>query len=300
MALQMEKRQDAWMLTKEYHTAPAAERKMLRSRNGIRRKKFTTRRNAPGGGRPFACPVVRDGVFEWFVSLRFAIDWEVHAGNNLQKRKKLLGRFPKSPVRWKVTQLQAEYVAAALINGERRLLKAINTDAHWFALFENEYGVSFKMANRRYEVARHVMHKRLEIMWTSNARIMYYIFLEKGYYPTIINFDQSPFYMNEVGAQNKATLAILGDKVPIVEGKAAAHKRWTACLSTVSCPELIRSKKQWPFAEAMFKGAPDGPVNQRLQDIHRTCGLPAWFSATTAERGSYRERERERERERCG
>ena len=114
-----------------------------------------------------------------------------------------------------------------------------------------------------------------------------YIFYTLGYDPKITNFDQSPYYANETGAQDKLTLAVKGENVPIVEGKSAAHSRWTVCLSCTSNKELIQSRH--PFCEAMFKAAEGGPKFEEIQKEYRRCGYPRWFSATTAPKGSYRE-----------
>ena len=121
--------------------------------------------------------------------------------------------------------MQIEYAASAMLKGEQRLMKMINTDAHWFMLFESEYGVSFKHANRRYEVAQHVRRRRMELFWISLHRVRKYILLAKGYDPVLWNFDQTPYYQNEVGAQNKATLAVQGALVPVHENKGKAHSR---------------------------------------------------------------------------
>ena len=134
---------------------------MPRGRTGIRRTRENLRRNAPGQGRPYLHPLIRDGVYKWFVGLRFAIDWKALAAQNNAKGHKCLCRFPKALVPWKVEQLQIEYAASAMLNGERKLQRMVKTDGHWFALLESQYGFSFKHANRRYEVARHVRHLRM-------------------------------------------------------------------------------------------------------------------------------------------
>ena len=87
-------------------------------------------------------------------------------------------------------------------------MKMLDPTPHWFALYENDYFISFKNANRGYEVALHVRKLRMELFWTSIYRLRYYILLEKGYEPAIWNFDQTPYYQNEAGAQNKPTLTV--------------------------------------------------------------------------------------------
>ena len=106
--------------------------------------------------------------------------------------------------------------------------------------------------------------------WLSLFRVRKYILLAKGYDPVLWNFDQTPYYQNEVGAQNKPVLAVQGAIVPLVENKSKAHSRWTACLSCCSSPDRIRER--WPWAEAMYRAGADGPKDRALQEIPRTCG----------------------------
>ena len=111
--------------------------------------------------------MIRDALFEWWVSVRFAVDWSALESRTRSRGHQCACRFPKAVIRWKGQQLVVEYAAAHVIHGEQKLKKMINTDGHWFRLFESEYGVSFRQANRRYEVAKHVMHRRMVLFWTS-------------------------------------------------------------------------------------------------------------------------------------
>ena len=149
-----------------------------------------------------------------------------------------------------------------MLNGERKRQNMIKTDGHWLALLESQYGFSFKHANRRYEVARHVRHLRMVLFWISLFRVRKYILLEKGYDPVLWNFDEPPYYQNEVGAEDQPTLALTGSLVPIVENKGKAHSRWTANLSCCSSPERIAERLPW--AEAMYKATDDGPKYRQL------------------------------------
>ena len=146
----------------------------------------------------------------------------------------------------------------------------ISTDVHWLRFLGSEYGVSFRQANRRYEVGRHLRHRRMELFWISLNRVRKYILLEKGYDPVLNNFDQTPYYQNEAGALNKLMLAVQWALVPVVEGKGAAHSRWTACLSC--CSSKARITERWPFAEAMYKAADEVPKSKELQEFRRTSG----------------------------
>ena len=101
------------------------------------------------------------------------------------------------------------------------------------------------------------------------------------------NFDETPYYENESGAQDKPTFAMQGDLVPVVENKGKAHSRWTANLSCCSSLERIHPRRPW--AEAMYKAVDDGPKYRELQEIHRTSGLSRNISVTTAPKATYRE-----------
>ena len=118
-------------------------------------------------------------------------------------------------------------------------------------------------------------------------RVRYYIKLATGHEPAIWNFDQTPYYQNEVGAQNKPTMAVRGSTVPVVENKSAAHARWTARLSCCSDLQLIQQR--WPWCEAMYKAAEEKQKYKQLQDASRTSGFQSWFSVTTAPKGTDRE-----------
>ena len=77
-----------------------------------------------------------------------------------------------------------------------------------------------KQANRKYAVPRPIVKERMEIVWVVIFRLRYFILLVFGYDPLLLNFDQSPFHHNETGSQSKATLAIKGATVPVVEGNS--------------------------------------------------------------------------------
>ena len=243
--------------------------------------------NRPGAGCPYLQPLLRDGIHRWFVGLRFSIDWKALAQQNNAKGRKCLCRFPKSLVRWKSEQLQVEYTLATMLSGDEKPPRIIKLDAHWFARFENQYGFSFKRANRRFEVARHVRHLRMCLFWISLFRVRKYICLVSGYDPVLWNFDETPDYQNECGAQDKATFAMQGALVPLVENKGKAHSRWTANLSCCSCPFIIRER--WPWAELMCKAADFGSKVKELQEARRKRNISDCISVTTAPKATYRE-----------
>ena len=101
-----------------------------------------------------------------------------------------------------------------------------------------------RLANRKYQVPRHVLKERLEVFWVNLFRLRQLIQLKFGYDPLIMNFDQSPFHHNETGSQNKPTLSVRGANVPVVEGNSDVKSRWTANLSTVSNYDAMAERKR--------------------------------------------------------
>ena len=186
---------------------------------------------------------------------------------NRQRGKKHLARFPVAVLKLKVNELLHDYSYACLLNGIP--VASFNPDAHWFLRWQNEYGLSMRTANRKYEIPRCVVKERVQLHWVVLFRMRLFIHLAFGYDPLILNFDQSPFHHNEVGSQNKQTLAVKGSVVPIVEGNSDVKSRWTANLVTqsrFSCGGFGESpQSRWPTAECMFKAERGGTVDARLQ-----------------------------------
>ena len=202
--------------------------------------------------------------------------------------KKHLARFPRKLVLLKVQQFLEDHAYASLLSGMP--VKSFVPDYWWCRRWEQEYGLSFRKANRKYAVPRSVQKQRLEIFWLILFRVRLFILLQFGYDPVIVNFDQSPFHNNESGSQDKPTLNLASVKVPVIEGNTEVKARWTANLSTVSKQAAApQSRQQIPFHEMMFKAARDGQVYARLQEFIRSRGFPRWLSVTVAPKGSYRE-----------
>jgi len=260
-----------------------AEKSLLRSRAP---QLTSERHRAHGAGRPYTQPLVRQALYEWWSSIRYAIDWKTMATSRRSRGKKILARFPRSVLILKVRQLLEELAYASLLNGVP--MQSFEPDSWWFKRWEDEYGLSMRVANRKYQVPRHVLKERLEIFWTNLFRLRKFIILVFGYDPLIINWDQSPFHHNETGSQNKLTLSVRGGIVPVVEGNSDAKSRWTANLSTVSDFAAV-ADGMMPFCECMFKAEIDGAVNERLQSFLRSHGFPRWFTVTVGPKGSYRE-----------
>ena len=252
----------------------------------IKKKLCWKRKRREGGGAKHKAAIVRQTLYEWWAGLRYAVDWQKHAANRSARKKKVMGRFPRSVLRAKLTQLLTDYAYAALLNGEK--VDTFLPDARWFRHWQDEYGLSMRKANRRYQVPKNVLMERLEIFWLNLFRLRLLMKLLLGYEPQLENFDQSPYHNNEVGSQDKPVLAVKGGKVPLIEGNSDVKQRWTANLTTFSNVDRI-GKGELPYCELMFKAAADGRVAARLKNYIRSRGFPKWFSVTTAPKGSYRE-----------
>lgn len=239
-----------------------------------------------GGGRPPKAPLVRAALYEWWSALRYSIDWTQLAEERRSRGKKCLARFPRSVLALKCRQLLADHAYACLLNGMP--VETFKVDSWWCRRWEQEHGLSMRVANRKYEVPRKIQKERLDIHWCNLFRIRKFIILTFGYDPLIVNWDQSPFHHNETGAQDKPTLSVKGDITPIVQGNAEAKMRWTANLTTMSKFTAVAGGTM-PHTECMFKATPDGPVLRRLQDFLRSRGFPKWFTVTVGSKGSYRE-----------
>jgi hypothetical protein len=266
-------------------TAPT-KRSLLKSRSKVPLHK---RKRSEGAGAKFKHPLIRQELYEWWSAIRYSIDWTQLIADRRSRGHKLLARFPQSSLLLKVQQLQEEYAYACMVNGSP--VQSITPDSHWFKRWAEDYGLSMRMANRKYAVPRNVLKERLEIFWVSLFRMRYFILLVFGYDPRIENWDQSPFHHNETGAQNKPTLAVRGSVVPVVEGTSDVKSRWTVNLCTRSDFDAAVAVADGanPAGECMFKAERDGSVDARLQAFLRSRGFPSWFTVTVGPKGSYRE-----------
>mgnify|MGYP005671698245 CR=1 FL=1 len=282
--------------TKDVH-----EKSLLKSR---RKKTDSQRKRTEGAGCKFQAPLVRKELYEWWSGLRHAIDWRTLIADRRSRGKKHLARFPRSLVLLKVQSLLQDHAYASLIGGVK--VKSFTPDGWWLNRWQEEYGLSFRKANRKYEVPKWMQKERLEVFWVTLFTLRLVIHKLFGYDPIIVNFDQSPFHNNETGNQDKPTLNVRCAKVPIIEGKCAVKERWTANLTTVSRIYLgqpsdpqsqpSQSLQQKPFHEIMFKGATktegtNAIIHDRLQKFVRDRGFPSWMTVTTAPKGSYREQD---------
>ena len=262
--------------------------------SGLRQKRIVyagampqSRRRRFGAGKLAQCNYVREGLFEWFVSMRYSIDWRKY-NSSLRSigRFKAIGRFPVAVLKDKAKQLLQEYLRVSLMQGKRRL--GMTIDWKWLKRWEIEYGLSMRAPNRKFKVSKPILEERLTIWWLNLARVRALCEAVFGYDPEMENWDQSPFHHNEIGSQNARTLAICGSiEVPLVEGHADTRMRWTANLTTFSNKERIE-RGDFPYAQFMFR-AEGERLQERLREHVRSRGYLAWASASTSEKGSYRE-----------
>ena len=171
--------------------------------------------------------MIRRALYEWWSSIRYAIDWKQLVGNRRSRGKKHLARFPRPILRIKIYQFLSDHAAACILNGH--LVVSINPDSWWFRRFEEECGLSMRCANRECAVPKHVQKERMEIFWITLFRVRLFIFLVFGYDPWILNWDQTPYHLNESGAQNKQVLGVRNSTVPVVEGNSDNYQIATDC-----------------------------------------------------------------------
>ena len=249
-----------------------------------------SRRKRVFGNQARTCKMawVREALYEWFMAMRYAIDWKALAAQRQRMGiRRCISRFPLSLLRRKCQQLIEDYCRNCMLQGVRPAVVA--PSGHWFTSWMQEYGLSMRVANRRYKCPKWVVAERLRLWWTTLARLRLLCLLSFGYDPEMENFDQSPFHNNEVGAQNKPTLSVAGaSEVPLVEGRHDILERWTGNFMTWSNPNRVLSEGP-PYCELMFKAAPDGPLVLRLREYCRSRGFGPWLTVACQEKGSYRE-----------
>ena len=163
-------------------------------------------------GAVVACPMVREALYEWFVSMRYCIDWKALKEQRCKDRscgqRKAIGRFPRSLLLAKVWDLLEQYTRTCLVQGVKpRLFKPTS---RWFKAWQSEYGLSMRRPNRKYKCPRHVVAERMRLWWISVFRIRALCMEVFGYDPEIENWDQSPFHNNESGSQGTRTLSVKG------------------------------------------------------------------------------------------
>ena len=92
--------------------------------------------------------MVREALYEWFTSMRYAIDWKkLRAELRSRGLKKNLARFPRSILVYKVYELLQDYAHSCLVSGVK--VEGFKPSYWWFKRWEEEYGLSMRHANRK-------------------------------------------------------------------------------------------------------------------------------------------------------
>jgi hypothetical protein len=286
--ISLKKKIRSWhVLWRQLPTVSMADRKPLIKSKIATIREHKRRRRQGLQGKPPACQIVRQQLFDWFMTMRYSIDWhglerQLRSGGKV----KCIGRFTRSLLLTKVKQLLQNYVHECLVHGQPAQIFVPRSD--WFSRFENEYGLSMRKPNRKYKVPKAVLEQRLEIEWLNLSRIRALCVKVHGYDPEMENWDQSPFHNNEVGSQNVPTLSVEGcNEVPLIENHTATRERWSGNFTTFSNKQRILNHGP-PYMELMFKA--DGHiVERRLREHVRSRGYGPWLTVATSPKGSYRE-----------
>ena len=99
---------------------PLDKVKIRQGRSGRQVVQWNRRQRQRGlQGKPHACPWVREQLFEWFVAMRYSIDWkECQAQLSRSRgRRKCLARFTRGLMHNKVQQLLQDYCLQCLVHG---------------------------------------------------------------------------------------------------------------------------------------------------------------------------------------
>jgi len=160
-------------------------------------------------------------LFEWFCSIKRSVKGRVTPAYVLRRAK----------------LLNEAYITAHLKQGLQADAPVMNHQ--WLQRWRFEYNISLRKPNRKWKIPRAILEDRLETMWLNVVRVRAMCKLIHGNDPAMINFDQSPFYMNEAGSKAGKTMEFKGkDKVVIREGHSATRERWTAN-TAVRSPQIL-------------------------------------------------------------
>lgn len=252
--------------------------------------RLSQRKRWYGGGRPPRIDIVRQHLYEWFICVRYSIDWKKFGQPQRScggiKRRKCQARFPRSILKTKASQLVQEYAHECLVNGVTP--QPVVLTYQWFKRFERDFNLSLRTPNRKFKVPKAVLAERLEEWWRIIFRLRTLALEVLGYDLEMENWDQSPYYRNESGSSNTGTIDMSGlNEVTLIEGHADTRDRWSFNAMTWSNVERILEEGP-PYCECMFRGG-DGKLEKQLKDHVRSCGYDKWMSAAVSPKGSYRE-----------
>ena len=104
-------------------------------------------------GRPMWAPMLRETLFDWFLSVRASVK----------------ARLPA-----KLVLNKAKMIATEMLAEMRRINEFVRLpilDKNWLHRWKKEYGISLRKPTKRYKVNRTVLRDRLRAMWLTNIRI---------------------------------------------------------------------------------------------------------------------------------
>ena len=102
------------------------------------------------------CAWVREALYQWFVSIRYSVDWKACEGKaSSSGQPKCLARFTRGLLRLKIKQLMIDYCSQCLVKGIRPT--TFQPTAAWFSRWQREYGLSMRKPNRKYKVPKATM-----------------------------------------------------------------------------------------------------------------------------------------------
>jgi len=187
-------------------------------------------------GRPFKAAVLRQALFEYFVSIRASV----------------AARIPPRFLILKAKAMAEECLAEMRSRGEFIDLPTIGK--HWLQRWRNYYGISLRKPNRKFKVKLATLRGRLKSMWLTASRIRALAECTLGHDLSIDGIDQKGIHMNELGSKNVGVLTLKGaPDVPVKENHSASRQRLT--IMTLVTSDLERASAQGgPVVEVMFKG----------------------------------------------
>ena len=187
-------------------------------------------------GRPVKANMLRDGVWDWFVSIRSAV----------------AVRIPP-----KLVIVQAKALATSMIQEMAttgRWIDIPKIDSNWLQRWKAHYGVCLKKPNRKYKCSKGVLLGRLRAMWVTNVRLRALALATLKRDLVCEGYDQKGLHMNEGGSKNTGSLSIKGaPEVSLKENHAATRQRFSLMTGVTSSEEDAR-RLGGPPLEILFKG----------------------------------------------
>ena len=221
-------------------------------------------RNVGLQGRPAKAHMLRDGVWDWFVSIRSAV----------------AVRIPP-----KLVIVQAKALATDMIKQMEKTglwIDIPKIDKNWLQRWKKHYGVSLRKPNRRFKCSKGKLLGRLKAMWVTTVRLRALAKFTLKRDLVCEGYDQKGLHMNEGGSKNTGCLAIKGaPEVPLKENHADTRQRFSLMTGVTSSEEDAR-RVGGPPLEILFKGLTKFIVKGLDSDSGTSVSL------TFAPKGSYR------------